>query len=485
MDRSANTTPGNKKGGLSNIVEKAMGSIVKSGSAPIVGVLSPCEKLQTRGLTYAATPASGLLRPARPFVLRPASAADRQRALRCLTQGIYYEAALEPTEGQEAVAQVILNRVRDLNYPNSICGVVFEGADRTTGCQFRFTCMGALAQAPVGWAWKRSQTVAERMLSGHVATKVGTATHYHADYVHPWWATTLNKLTQIGAHIFYRWKGMSGETSAFRQAYSGREPVIDEARLSRPRLQLVATDEAALAEVGKAPVKLVLSQPRDRIQWVNALRADPVPHLSAEAVPAALVPVRDALAARDLAAARAALAQARPGRPWIAGHEAAVEVLAEGLLSVASDDEGGIISRGPGQTDEVFRLRAISHSLQQAFERYFIAITTLVKNGPRTLSAGELESLCHLTAQRLSLLYAPAAPEFFDKSLFRGFIQKLREMKLVWVGENGKLDFDEQLMAWEKDAKVVLGRDLRHTISKLSPEAVSKVAGAGVANAEA
>lgn len=159
--------------------------------------------------------------------------------------------------------------------------------------------------------------------------------------------------------------------------------------------------------------------------------------------------------------------------------------VAEGLLSVASDDEGGIISRGPGQTDEVFRLRAISHSLQQAFERYFIAITTLVKNGPRTLSAGELESLCQLTAQRLSLLYAPAAPEFFDKSLFRGFIQKLREMKLVWVCPNGKLDFDERLMAWEKDAKVVLGRDLRHTISKLSPEAVSKVAGTGVIKAEA
>jgi glycerol-3-phosphate O-acyltransferase len=159
--------------------------------------------------------------------------------------------------------------------------------------------------------------------------------------------------------------------------------------------------------------------------------------------------------------------------------------VAEGLLTVASDEEGGILSRGPGQTDEVFRLRAIAHSLQQAFERYFIAITTLVKNGPRTLSAGELESLCHLTAQRLSLLYAPAAPEFFDKSLFRGFIQKLREMKLVWVCPNGKLDFDEQLMAWEKDAKVVLGRDLRHTISKLSPEAVSKVAGAGVAKAEA
>ncbi|KFN49556.1 hypothetical protein P873_10405 [Arenimonas composti TR7-09 = DSM 18010] len=147
----------------------------------------------------------------------------------------------------------------------------------------------------------------------------------------------------------------------------------------------------------------------------------------------------------------------------------------EGLLSVASEDEGGIISRGPGQTDEVFRLRAVAHSLQQAFERYFIAITTLVKNGPRMLSAGELETLCQLTAQRLSLLYAPAAPEFFDKSLFRGFIQKLRELKLVWVAENGKLDFDEQLALWEKDAKVVLGRELRHTIAKLSPEAVREV----------
>ncbi len=151
--------------------------------------------------------------------------------------------------------------------------------------------------------------------------------------------------------------------------------------------------------------------------------------------------------------------------------------VAEGLLAVASEEEGGIISRGPGQTDEVFRLRAVSHSLQQAFERYFIAITTLVKNGPRTLSAGELETLCQLAAQRLSLLYAPAAPEFFDKSLFRGFIQKLREMKLVWVCPDGKLDFDEQLIGWEKDAKVVLGRDLRHTIAKVSPEAMSKAAG--------
>ena len=142
----------------------------------------------------------------------------------------------------------------------------------------------------------------------------------------------------------------------------------------------------------------------------------------------------------------------------------------EGLLQQVSEDEGGILQRNAGQTDEVFRLRALGHSLQQAFERYYIAISVLVKNGPGTLSAGELENLCQLAAQRLSLLYANTAPEFFDKSLFRGFIQKLRELKLVWADGNGKLTFDERLNAWAKDARVVLGRELRHTIEKISPD---------------
>jgi glycerol-3-phosphate O-acyltransferase len=143
----------------------------------------------------------------------------------------------------------------------------------------------------------------------------------------------------------------------------------------------------------------------------------------------------------------------------------------EGLLQQVGEEDGGTLARNAGQTDEVFRLRAIGHSLQQAFERYYIAISVLVKNGPGTLGAGELETLCHLAAQRLSLLYADTAPEFFDKSLFRGFIQKLRELKLVWMDENSKLVFDERLDAWAKDAKVILGRELRHTIEKVSPEA--------------
>ena len=116
-------------------------------------------------------------------------------------------------------------------------------------------------------------------------------------------------------------------------------------------------------------------------------------------------------------------------------------------------------------------MRGLGHPLQQAFERYYIAISVLAKNGPGVLSAGELESLCQLAAQRLSLLYAETAPEFFDKSLFRGFIQKLREMRLVWADENGKLVFDDRLNQWARDAKVILGRELRHTIEKVSPEA--------------
>ncbi len=142
----------------------------------------------------------------------------------------------------------------------------------------------------------------------------------------------------------------------------------------------------------------------------------------------------------------------------------------EGLLQQVGEDDGGILQRNAGQSDEVFRLRGLGHPLQQAFERYYIAISVLVKNGSGTLGSAELETLCQQAAQRLSLLYAPAAPEFFDKGLFRGFIQKLRELRLVWPDEAGKLVFDERLKGWAKDARVVLGRELRHTIEKVSPD---------------
>jgi glycerol-3-phosphate O-acyltransferase len=154
--------------------------------------------------------------------------------------------------------------------------------------------------------------------------------------------------------------------------------------------------------------------------------------------------------------------------------ERTIDVLVrEGLLR-ESETGSMFVSRSPGPSDEVFRLRVIGHSLQQAFERYNIAISVLVKNGSGVLGSADLETMCHLAAQRLSLLYTPAAPEFFDRALFRGFIQKLREMKLVWVDPSSKLAFDDRLEEWARDATFILGRELLLAIEAISPEARDK-----------
>lgn len=147
--------------------------------------------------------------------------------------------------------------------------------------------------------------------------------------------------------------------------------------------------------------------------------------------------------------------------------------IARGLLQSQSD--GRVVARGPGQGDAAFRLKAIAHSLLQAFERYYIAIALLVKNGPGALSASELDNLCHLVAQRLSLLHELNAPEFFDRSLFRGFIQKLRERRVVWIDDAGKLVFDAALEAVARDARVILSREIRDGILKLTPEAQAEL----------
>lgn len=160
--------------------------------------------------------------PARPFVLK-ASEDDRARAEACLTQAIYYEAAIEPVEGMQAVAQTVINRLRHPGYPKSVCGVVYEGSQRTTGCQFSFTCDGSLARVPDPVLWERARGVARRALNGFVLKTVGTSTHYHADYVAPYWAPTLYKIARIGRHIFYRWTGPAGLPRAFNGRYAGGE----------------------------------------------------------------------------------------------------------------------------------------------------------------------------------------------------------------------------------------------------------------------
>jgi len=160
---------------------------------------------------------------AQPFHAAPAGTSAFARSLECLTQAIYYEAAREPDDGQRAVAQVVLNRVRHPAFPNSVCGVVYQGAERPTGCQFSFTCDGALARAPMRDYWDRAREIARAALQGYVFAPVGMATHYHANYVVPYWSPTLNKSAAIATHIFYRWKGGWGEPGAFSQRYGRSE----------------------------------------------------------------------------------------------------------------------------------------------------------------------------------------------------------------------------------------------------------------------
>lgn len=150
---------------------------------------------------------------------------DNNRALKCLTEAIYYEAGMEPDAGQRAVAQVILNRVRHPSYPGTVCGVIYQGSERRTGCQFSYTCDGSLSRKPSKFHWNRSRKVAASALSGKSYTTVGTATHYHATYVYPYWAPSLRFLGTIGAHRFYSWKGRAGKANAFTQRYRGGEPL--------------------------------------------------------------------------------------------------------------------------------------------------------------------------------------------------------------------------------------------------------------------
>lgn len=122
----------------------------------------------------------------------------------CLATAIYYEARSESVIGQIAVAEVIMNRVDDYRYPNSVCGVVFQGSERVTGCQFSFTCDGAMNRPPKGRHWERAQTVATHVLMDLNKPLTGTATHYHTDYVDPIWNKHLVHTKTIGTHIFYR-----------------------------------------------------------------------------------------------------------------------------------------------------------------------------------------------------------------------------------------------------------------------------------------
>lgn len=205
---------------------------------------------------------------AKPFVAR-GTGTDKARALQCMTMAIYYEAATESDAGQAAVAQVVLNRVAHSAYPDTVCGVVFQGSERSTGCQFSFTCDGSLARTPSRKFWERAQRVAMASLAGAVYKPVGLATHYHTIHIHPYWADSLTNLTTIGAHTFYRWRGAAGLPAAFAQAYLGREPLparhkptmTPDAASEADPIELARRYEAELAAAPKAGAAAVMATP--------------------------------------------------------------------------------------------------------------------------------------------------------------------------------------------------------------------------------
>ncbi|WP_095198740.1 cell wall hydrolase [Mesorhizobium carmichaelinearum] len=127
---------------------------------------------------------------------------------KCLANGIYFEARSESVRGQAAVAQVILNRVRNPAYPNSICGVVYQNDSWFNRCQFSFACDGRKKRIDSPAAYKTAQDIAMAVTAGKIfIPEVGSSTHYYAQYVHPGWARTMQKMTKIGLHIFYRTYG--------------------------------------------------------------------------------------------------------------------------------------------------------------------------------------------------------------------------------------------------------------------------------------
>ncbi len=175
-----------------------------------------------------AAPAAAVA--ASPFLAQAASLDDAARARDCLTAAVYYEARSEPAEGQRAVAQVVLNRVRDRAFPHSVCGVVYQGVGSGRGCQFSFACDGSMDRPREPDAWGRAERVAIAALNGGVMAAVGNATFYHASYVLPWWASSLTRLGAVGSHIFYRWPGALERALGMRATYAGVEPGMPAAR---------------------------------------------------------------------------------------------------------------------------------------------------------------------------------------------------------------------------------------------------------------
>ncbi len=210
--------------------------------------------------------------PARPYRML-AGADEVARATDCLAAAVLYEAG-DDAVGEQAVAQVVLNRLRHPAFPKSVCGVVFQGSERSTGCQFTFTCDGALRRTPSEGGWRRAREIATRALSGYVDKTVGLATHYHTDWVVPYWSSSLDKIAAVKTHLFFRWTGWWGTPAAFRRTpLSAEPPVAQLAALSDAHKLGAALVDADGAVVAASPFfgRTALPLPSDPEVFITSL----------------------------------------------------------------------------------------------------------------------------------------------------------------------------------------------------------------------
>src|SRR5580692_11189682 len=177
----------------------------------------------------------------------------RLQAEKCLADAVYFEARGEPEKGQEAVAQVVMNRVFSGFYPNNVCGVVYQNAARHLACQFTFACEGKdLNKIDEPDMWEQATSIAKDMLDGKIwLAEVGHATHYHAYWVPPSWVHEMTKLYKLGVHTFYRPKNWGdGDTDP---AYG---PVPNTSKADTPEATAKGPQAAAAPAKSESTAKL-------------------------------------------------------------------------------------------------------------------------------------------------------------------------------------------------------------------------------------
>ena len=201
-------------------------TLLKQEPVPVVApeVIPDIPEDKARAINASIPFSSGPNPSAAPYHLM-ARGDDRERAVDCLAAAMWYEAGAD-WEGQRAVAQVVMNRARHPAFPKSVCGVVFQGSERDTGCQFTFTCDGAMARIPPEALWRRTRASAIEMLEGRVFAPVGLATHYHTNWVVPYWNARMEKIAAVRTHLFFRWPGSWGKPLAYRAKPALTESVI-------------------------------------------------------------------------------------------------------------------------------------------------------------------------------------------------------------------------------------------------------------------